>query len=79
MILRRETWERNGIWVAPSLTAAFVRCNDMFAAAQRQFPYASPWLDLELEETEAVMGADFHPYGFDKHQGDDRHLLSSGL
>ena len=67
VILRRETWERNK-WVAPSLTAAFVRCNDMFAAAQRQFPYASPWLDLELEETEAVMGADFHPYGFDKNR-----------
>jgi len=67
VILRRETWERNK-WVAPSLTAAFVRCNDMFAAAQRQFPYASPWLDLELEETEAVMGAYFHPYGFDKNR-----------
>lgn len=67
VILRRETWERNKS-VARSLTDAFVRCNDMFAAAQRQFPYVSPWLDSELEETEAVMGADFHPYGFDKNR-----------
>jgi 4,5-dihydroxyphthalate decarboxylase len=67
VILRRETWEQNK-WVARSLTDAFVRCNDMFAAAQRQFPYVSPWLDIELEETEAVMGADFHPYGFDKNR-----------
>lgn len=67
VVLRRETWERNK-WVARSLTDAFVRCNDMFAAAQRQFPYVSPWLDIELEETEAVMGADFHPYGFDKNR-----------
>ena len=26
----------------------------MFAAAQRNFPYAAPWLDCELEETEAL-------------------------
>ena len=50
VILRRDVWERNN-WIARSLTDAFIRSNDQFAAAQRNFPYASPWLDAELEET----------------------------
>jgi 4,5-dihydroxyphthalate decarboxylase len=67
MILRRADWEQNK-WIARSLTDAFIRCNDIFAATQRNFPYVSPWLDIELEETEALMGADFHPYGFEKNR-----------
>jgi 4,5-dihydroxyphthalate decarboxylase len=67
VILRRDIWRQNK-WIAPSLTDAFIRCNDRFTAAQRNFPYVSPWLDIELEQTEALMGADFHPYGFDKNR-----------
>jgi 4,5-dihydroxyphthalate decarboxylase len=67
VVLRREVWERNK-WVASALTDAFIRCNDVFTKAQRSFPYVTPWLDAELEETEALMGADFHPYGFEKNR-----------
>ena len=67
VILRRDAWEREK-WIARSLTEAFIRCNDQFAAAQRRFPYVSPWLDIELEETEALMGADFHADGFEKNR-----------
>jgi 4,5-dihydroxyphthalate decarboxylase len=67
MILRRDVWEREN-WIARSLTEAFIRCNDQFATAQRRFPYVSPWLDIELEENEALMGIDFHPYGFEKNR-----------
>ena len=67
VILRRDVWEREK-WIARSLTEAFNRCNQQFAAAQRQFPYVSPWLDIELEETEALMGADFHADGFEKNR-----------
>jgi 4,5-dihydroxyphthalate decarboxylase len=67
MVLRRDIWEREK-WIARSLTDVFIRCNDRFAASVRNFPYVSPWLDAELEETEAVMGADFHPYGFEKNR-----------
>ena len=67
IILRREIWEREK-WIARSLTDAFIRCNEQFAAAQRSFPYVSPWLDIELEETEALMGADFHADGFEKNR-----------
>jgi 4,5-dihydroxyphthalate decarboxylase len=68
VILRREVWEQNR-WIAKSLTDAFIRCNEVFREAVRHFPYVSPWLDAELEETEALMGADFHPYGFDANRG----------
>jgi len=40
--LRRETWEQNK-WIARALTDAFIACETMFTAAQRSFPYATPW------------------------------------
>jgi 4,5-dihydroxyphthalate decarboxylase len=67
IVLRREVWERDPS-IARRLTDAFVRCNDAFETAQRSFPYASPWLDSELEETRAVMGEDAHPYGIEKNR-----------
>jgi 4,5-dihydroxyphthalate decarboxylase len=67
IVLRRETWEANR-WIARSLTEAFVAANDAFTAAQSGFPYATPWLEAELESTSAVMGDDFHPYGFEKNR-----------
>ena len=66
VILRRELWEHNK-WIARNLTDAFIRSNDQFAAAQRNFPYAAPWLDCELEETEALMGADFYQDGYERN------------
>jgi 4,5-dihydroxyphthalate decarboxylase len=67
IVLRREVWERNK-FLARSLTDAFIRSNAMFAAAQRNFPYAAPWLDCELEETEALMGADFYQDGYERNR-----------
>jgi 4,5-dihydroxyphthalate decarboxylase len=67
IVLRRPVWEANK-WIAGALTEAFIRGNTMFDASQRGFPYVSPWLEAELEETEAVMGTDFHPYGFEKNR-----------
>jgi hypothetical protein len=46
----------------------FLRFVHQFAAAQRGFPYVSPWLDVELGETEALMGADFYADGFEKNR-----------
>ena len=67
VVLRREVWERDK-WLLKSLTDAFIRSNAMFAAAQRNFPYVSPWLDLELEESEALMGGDFHQDGYERNR-----------
>jgi 4,5-dihydroxyphthalate decarboxylase len=67
IVLRREAWEANR-WIARSLTEAFIEANDSFTAAQRSFPYATPWLEAELEETASVMGEDFHPHGLDRNR-----------
>jgi 4,5-dihydroxyphthalate decarboxylase len=67
IVLRREVWERDR-WLARSLTDAFIRANAMFAAAVRNFPYVSPWLDNDLEETEVLMGADFHQDGYERNR-----------
>jgi 4,5-dihydroxyphthalate decarboxylase len=67
IVLRREVWEANR-WIAKSLTDAFIAANDCFTAAQQGFPYATPWLEAELEDTAAVMGEDFHPYGLERNR-----------
>jgi len=67
IVLRREAWEANR-WIAKSLTEAFSAANDCFTAAQKGFPYATPWLEAELEDTAAVMGDDFHPYGLERNR-----------
>ena len=67
IVIRRATWEANK-WIARSLTDAFVRGNDAFTLSQRRFPNASPWLEAELDETAALMGEDFHPYGLEKNE-----------
>jgi 4,5-dihydroxyphthalate decarboxylase len=67
IVLRREVWEANR-WIADSLTEAFGDANDCFTAAQKGFPYATPWLEAELEDTTAVMGEDFHPYGLEPNR-----------
>jgi 4,5-dihydroxyphthalate decarboxylase len=67
IVLRREAWEANR-WIAKALTKAFIEANECFTAAQKGLPYATPWLEAELEETEAVMGQDFHPHGFERNR-----------
>jgi 4,5-dihydroxyphthalate decarboxylase len=67
IVLRREVWERNK-GLARALTDVFIRSNTMFAAAVRNFPYVSPWLDSDLEETEALMGPDFHQDGYERNR-----------
>ena len=67
IVLRREAWEANR-WIARRLTEAFSDANDYFAEAQRGFPYATPWLEAELEDTALVMGQNFHPYGLEPNR-----------
>jgi 4,5-dihydroxyphthalate decarboxylase len=67
IVLKRDAWEQSR-WIAKSLTDAFIACNECFTAAQRGFPYATPWLEAELEHTASVMGEDFHPYGLDANR-----------
>lgn len=67
IVIRRDLWEREK-WIAKSLTDAFAECEAVFNASIRGFPYATPWLEEELERTTALMGQDFHPVGFDPNR-----------
>jgi 4,5-dihydroxyphthalate decarboxylase len=67
VVLQRAVWERDRS-LARRLTDAFIRSNRYFATTQRRFPYVTPWLDLELEETDALIGTDFHPDGLEPNR-----------
>lgn len=67
IVIRRETWQANP-WIAHRLADAFIAGNDTFTKSQKGFPYATPWLEAELEDTAAVMGDDFHPYGLERNR-----------
>jgi 4,5-dihydroxyphthalate decarboxylase len=67
IVLRREVWEANR-WIAQRLTQAFDAANDWFEASQSGFPYASPWLEAELEDTSAVMGERYHAHGLESNR-----------
>ena len=67
IVLRRAVWEANP-WIARSLTDAFIRCNQAAAEAYRGFPYASPWMEAELEEAAELMGKDFYGDGLEKNR-----------
>ncbi len=67
IIMRRDVWDRDRS-LARRLTDAFIRNNEAFEAAQRSFPYVTPWQDLENEATEAVMGSNYHPDGLEPNR-----------
>jgi len=63
-VMRRDVWEKDRS-LARRLTDAFIRNNEFFAAAQRNFPYVTPWHDMENEAAEAAMGRDYHADGLE--------------
>ena len=56
VVLRREAWLADKS-IAPALTDAFIRNNEVFEATQRNFPYATPWQEAELESSPLGQGA----------------------
>lgn len=62
VIVRRAVWDANP-WIGKRLLAAFDEAERQFNAGQRFFPYSTPWLEAELEDTVALMGEDYHPHG----------------
>jgi 4,5-dihydroxyphthalate decarboxylase len=67
LLLRRQVWERNPA-VDRQLVDIFERCEARFVANQRLFPYSTPWLIGEVEETERLMGEDYHAHGLEKNR-----------
>jgi 4,5-dihydroxyphthalate decarboxylase len=63
--LRRDVYERRP-WLAQSLYKAFEQAKAVTAARMRETAaarYMLPWLYADVERTQALMGADFWPYG----------------
>jgi 4,5-dihydroxyphthalate decarboxylase len=67
LVLRREVWERDPS-VGGKLVEAFEECETRFQEGQHLFPYATPWLMAEVEETDLVMGRDYHRHGLEKNR-----------
>jgi 4,5-dihydroxyphthalate decarboxylase len=67
VLLRRASWERDKA-AARRLVDAVNESEAMFEAAQRQYPYNSPWLIGEVEDTVRVMGPAYHQHGLDANR-----------
>jgi 4,5-dihydroxyphthalate decarboxylase len=68
--IRRDVYEQNR-WVAQSLYKAFVEAQkrtyeDLYVTAALKAML--PWLTAHVEETRALMGEDFWPYGFERNR-----------
>jgi len=71
LVVRREVYERHR-WVAQSLYKAFVQSQqrtyeDLYVTAALKAML--PWLTSHVEETRALMGEDYWPYGFAPNRG----------
>lgn len=67
VVIRRDVYEQYR-WVAQSLYKAFVHAQrevyeDLYYTSALKFML--PWLTHHVEETRAIMGQDFWPYGFE--------------
>jgi 4,5-dihydroxyphthalate decarboxylase len=67
VVLRRAVWERQP-WIGRRIVDAFQRADEMYHASQRLYPYGSPWLIEEIEQTEREMGARYHAHGLDANR-----------
>jgi len=77
VVIRREVYEKDP-WVAQSLYKAFVLAqreayDDLYETAALKFML--PWLVRHAEQTRALMGKDFWPYGLEANM----HTLSTFL
>ena len=67
IVIRRAVWERDPS-VGARLVSLFDACEREFHAAQRLYPYNSPWLIAGVEAAELTMGADYHAHGLEKNR-----------
>jgi 4,5-dihydroxyphthalate decarboxylase len=67
LLLRRQTWEKDPS-IGERLVETFQQCETRFHGSQRLYPYSTPWLSAEIEETELLMGQGFHAHGLEKNR-----------
>jgi len=70
VVIRRDVYEQNR-WVAQALYKAFVLAQqrtyeDLYVTAALKAML--PWLTAHVEETRALMGEDYWPYGFEPNR-----------
>jgi 4,5-dihydroxyphthalate decarboxylase len=66
LVLRREVWEGNPS-LGPLLVETFAECEARFQEDLHMFPYTTPWQMAEVEETDLLMGPDYHAHGLEKN------------
>jgi 4,5-dihydroxyphthalate decarboxylase len=67
ILVRRASWERDPS-VGRRLVDAFNESEASFEAAQRQFPYNSPWLIDDVEQAVRHMGTTYHAHGLEQNR-----------
>jgi 4,5-dihydroxyphthalate decarboxylase len=67
IVLRREVWEQDRS-LARRITEAFVACEDYAEEQFRRMPYATPWMQQDLEESEAALGPNPYQHGLERNQ-----------
>jgi 4,5-dihydroxyphthalate decarboxylase len=67
VVIRKEVWERDPS-VGKKVVAAIDECEMKFQDSQHLFPYGSPWLIAEVEETDLLMGRDHFAHGLEKNR-----------
>lgn len=67
IVLRRASWDRHQT-SARRLVEGFNAAEERFEAAQRQYPYNSPWLIADVEDAARWMGTDYHAHGVEKNR-----------
>jgi 4,5-dihydroxyphthalate decarboxylase len=67
IVLRPASWDRDRS-VGQRLVEAFNESEAAFEAGQRQFPYNSPWLIEEVENSARLLGTTYHAHGLEKNR-----------
>lgn len=67
LILRQEVWKSNPS-LGPLLLEILQQCETSFQESLHHFPYTTPWQVAEVEETDLLMGPDFHAHGLDANR-----------
>jgi 4,5-dihydroxyphthalate decarboxylase len=67
VIVRRASWDREPS-AGRRLVDAFNESEVAFEALQRQYPYNSPWLIEEVENTARLLGPTYHAHGLDANR-----------
>lgn len=65
--LRRSVFERDPT-IAPRLFAAFEESKRRWREDRRRLADTTPWVLMELEETAALLGEDWQPYGIEPNR-----------